>query len=152
MERCLFNNNPFVPIGLLIGCAAGLAWWANAPGAASGISPRMDRPADGIACSHPYIIDGDTFDCRGTRIRLYGVDAPEMPGHCRPGRQCILGDPNKARDRLTELTRGSVVCDPIEQDVYHRTVARCRSADQDLSCALIRARVAVERYGRLECL
>ena len=35
-----------------------------------------------------YVIDGDTIHCGYTRVRLAGIDAPEMPGHCQPGRAC----------------------------------------------------------------
>lgn len=50
------------------------------------ISMFAAEPA--FACSNVGIIDGDTFDCGSTRIRLHGIDSPEMPGHCRSGREC----------------------------------------------------------------
>ena len=48
--------------------------------------------AEPIACQTTRVIDGDTFDCDGTRIRMVGIDAPELPGHCRPGREGTPGD------------------------------------------------------------
>jgi endonuclease YncB( thermonuclease family) len=104
-----------------------------------------------IGCNRPRIIDGDTLDCAGTRIRLASIDAPEMPGHCRAGRRCTPGDPYAARNYLSFLTRGRVECRAVDTDVYGRTVASCVSDGRDLSCAMVESGRAVERYGWLWC-
>lgn len=104
-----------------------------------------------IGCDRPRVIDGDTLDCGGVRVRLAHIDAPEMPGHCRPGRTCTPGDPFAARDRLVTLTRGPVSCEPIDTDAYGRTVARCATDAGDLSCAMVEGGFAVRRYGLLLC-
>lgn len=105
-----------------------------------------------ISCHSPYIIDGDTLTCDGQRIRLEGIDAPEMPGHCRVGRSCTPGDPHAAKDYLESISRGLVSCRPIKKDVYGRTVARCEAGGRDLSCAMIAADHAVRRYSVILCL
>ena len=105
-----------------------------------------------ISCDSPYIIDGDTLTCDGQRIRLEGIDAPEMPGHCRKGRSCTPGDPYAAKDYLESISRGSVTCLPIKKDAYGRTVARCEAGGRDLSCAMIDADHAVRRYSVILCL
>jgi len=110
-----------------------------------------EEDADSIVCSSPYIIDGDTFSCGNTRIRLYAIDAPEMPDHCRKGRRCTPGNPFKSKEYLEDLTRSRVVCRALEIDSYGRTIARCFSKGKDLSCAMVEAGHAVERYGRLNC-
>lgn len=63
-----------------------------------GLPQSGDMMRDGAAIPHissqeflchwPKVIDGDTIHCRYTRVRLAGIDAPEMPGHCQPGRAC----------------------------------------------------------------
>lgn len=88
---------------------------------------------ESIVCASPYIIDGDTFSCNNTRIRLYGIDAPEMPDHCRKGRRCTQGNPFKSKDYLESFTRGTVTCAAIEIDHYGRTIARCTSKGKDRS-------------------
>jgi endonuclease YncB( thermonuclease family) len=104
-----------------------------------------------IICHKPFVIDGDTMDCNGLRIRLAGIDAPEMPNHCRPGRKCTPGNPFAAKKHLESLLREDVVCSPVEIDDYGRTIARCASKGKDLSCAMIRAKHAVMRYRSLAC-
>src|ERR1700674_475642 len=41
-----------------------------------------DASTDGIV-GQASIIDGDTLEIRGTRIRLWGIDAPESDQLCR---------------------------------------------------------------------
>lgn len=117
-----------------------------------GTVETVEKPnAKSIACTSPYIIDGDTFSCNNTRIRLYGIDAPEMPDHCRKGRRCTSGNPFKSKDHLESLTRDTVTCTAIEIDHYGRTIARCVAKGKDISCAMVEAELAIERYGRLNC-
>lgn len=104
-----------------------------------------------IKCRSPYIIDGDTFSCSGVRIRLHAIDAPEMPGHCREGRRCTQGNPYKAKNYLQSLTRGEVICEALTIDRYGRTIADCASGGTNLSCEMVAAGQAVERYGTLSC-
>jgi endonuclease YncB( thermonuclease family) len=47
------------------------------------------------------VTDGDTIRCGDERIRLLGIDAPELPGHCRSGRNCAPGDPYASTSSLT---------------------------------------------------
>lgn len=85
-------------------------------------------------------------------MRLYGIDAPEMPGSCRPGRACTPGDPYAARDRLRGLTKHRTVrCVQTDTDDYGRRIVRCTADGADLSCAMVASGHAVERYGRLDC-
>ena len=107
-----------------------------------------------FACPSPSHHDGDAIRCRGDdhSMRLYGIDAPEMPGACRPGRACTRGDPFAARDYLARLTAGqSVTCTQLDTDHYGRAIVRCAADGADLSCAMVSAGQAVERYGRLQC-
>jgi uncharacterized membrane protein YsdA (DUF1294 family) len=110
--------------------------------------------AAGFACANPRHHDGDAIRCDsgGRSMRLYGIDAPEMPGACRPGRRCTPGDPYAARDYLQGLTAGrTVTCEQVDTDDYGRRVARCSADGADLSCAMVAGGHAVERYGRLGC-
>ncbi|MBX3324573.1 MAG: thermonuclease family protein [Nitrospira sp.] len=59
-------------------------------------------------------VDGDTIRAGGERIRLRGIDTPEMSDQAGPA----------AKQRLEELLRsGSIHIVPHGRDVYHRLVA-----------------------------
>lgn len=121
--------------------------------AASMLEPAASgAPEHTLECSSVDVLDGDTFDCGSTRIRLEGIDAPELEGHCRPGRTCAPGDPHASTANLTRLTEsGTIRCQRTDTDVYGRTVARCTVGETDLSCAQIEGGHAIRRYAPIEC-
>lgn len=105
-----------------------------------------------LSCPSVAVTDGDTFRCGTVRVRMYGIDAPELDGHCRPGRQCVEGDPVASTRNLERLIAGrTVACQSIEQDRYGRTVGRCFAGELDLSCEQVAGGFAVRRYGNLRC-
>ena len=105
-----------------------------------------------FACERPTIVDGDTIRCGKLRVRLASIDAPEMPGHCRPGRVCTPGDPFASTANLTHLIHGQPLrCHQTDTDHYGRAVAFCFAGELNLSCAQVKAGVAVVRYGALRC-
>jgi len=112
------------------------------------------REGELFVCPNPYHHDGDAIRCgdHGRSDRFYAIDAPEMPGACRPGRECTPGDPFAARDHLRALTAGkSVECRQVDTDRYGRRVLQCFAGGVDLSCAMVRDGFAAERYERLRC-
>jgi endonuclease YncB( thermonuclease family) len=86
-------------------------------------------------------------------VRLIGIDAPEMPGHCRAGRVCTPGDGAAARDVLAQLIgpHERLHCRGEGRDAYGRLLARCRAGGRDLSCAMIARGQAVARYRAIDC-
>lgn len=91
------------------------------------------------------IVDGDTLDIHGERIRLWGVDAPETTQLCsgRDKRPYHCGA--LAANTLDTVTRGKTVrCTPLDQDRYGRVVARCAVGATDLGQMLVSRGLAVE--------
>ncbi|PVM82077.1 thermonuclease family protein [Caulobacter endophyticus] len=100
-----------------------------------------------IACTAPQVHDGDTLRCGADRVRLYGVDAPEVKRGKTPAEPLAY----EARDLLVSLTRGRVGCRVVDHDRYGRHVARCWSdASPDINAALIRSGLTTEyrRYSK----
>jgi endonuclease YncB( thermonuclease family) len=100
-----------------------------------------------IACTAPTVHDGDTLRCGPERVRLFGVDAPEV----RRGQTPAEPFAYEARDALIRLTRGRVACRFVERDRYGRFVGKCwSSASPDVNAALIRSGFATEyrRYSK----
>jgi endonuclease YncB( thermonuclease family) len=86
----------------------------------------------------PFVIDGDTIVSDRVRIRLSGIDAPEMS---QPGG-------SQARTHLIRLIAGGAVrIEPIATDRYGRTVARVHAARGDLGRIMVRDGYARAAYG-----
>ncbi len=77
------------------------------------------------------VVDGDTIEIHGHRIRLWGIDAPESRQTCtRAGQTYRCGQ--EAANALDRLVQDQVVeCVPQGRpDRYRRIVARCTTARQ----------------------
>ncbi|MGY4298802.1 endonuclease YncB(thermonuclease family) [Bradyrhizobium sp. i1.4.4] len=79
------------------------------------------------------VIDGDTLEMHGVRIRLWGIDAPESSQLCRgeDSLQYRCGA-QAANDLDAFIARRPVNCVPVSLDPYGRTVATCSVAGRDL--------------------
>ena len=88
-------------------------------------------------------IDGDTLNCEGESIRLLGIDAPEMAGHCAPGRNCAPGDPIVSRSTLSGVLQQSMKIVRVGEDQYGRTLAMVYAGNLNLSCYQLSSRQAV---------
>jgi micrococcal nuclease len=96
-----------------------------------------------LTCLSPFIIDGDTLVCADKRVRLYGIDAPEI-GHCHHRSACVPGDGHAAKRELAHITRGQTITCIIEShDLYGRALGNCRSARGNIACAMLDARQAL---------
>src|SRR6201982_3149750 len=79
------------------------------------------------------VIDGDTLEIHGTRIRLWGIDAPESSQLCRGEDSLQYRCGAKAENDLDAfIARRPVSCTPISLDQYGRTVATCSVVGTDL--------------------
>ncbi len=100
----------------------------------------------------PKIIDGDSLLVAGRRIRLLGLDAPELAQTCRGGGgELTCG--TMARQALREIVGGRVVRCQIEgEDRYERLLARCYLADDDIGEMLVGAgwAIATDDYARAQ--
>lgn len=88
--------------------------------------------------------DGDSLRLGTERIRLIGLDAPELAQHCTDdkGRQWTCG--RAARDAMAALlSLGPLQCLPEGQDRYGRVLATCQIGGDDLGAALVAQGMAV---------
>jgi len=103
---------------------------------------RACAPQERIA-GRAKITDGDSFEIGPTRVRLFGVDAPEGRQPCtRDGREWRCGDAAATELRRLVGTR-DVVCVKRDEDDYGRAVAVCRSGATDLGAAMVSAGLAL---------
>ena len=138
---------PFL-IGLLIiaivaAIGSGVREWHTRPNAAP---PRTGE----VITGRPRVVDGDSLEVAGHRIRLFGIDAPESTQDCRDQRGRSYDCGREAREALsTAIGSQPVSCTPVGES-YGRAVSMCTTGGRDLSEAMVRSGHALElrQYSR----
>ncbi|WP_285295573.1 thermonuclease family protein [Aureimonas altamirensis] len=108
---------------------------------------RVDEPRETAAATNSgqdgssvltgevRVIDGDTFDLGDSRIRLWGIDAPESDTE--------MGPPST--EFLRSLLVGAVECQPTGDETFNRIVARCTTpSGDDVGEAMVSAGWAID--------
>lgn len=89
------------------------------------------------------VIDGDTIDLNGTRIRLHGIDAPEARQSCqRGGVEWACGADSTAQLNAL-ISQNAVQCTGQESDIYGRLLAKCSVNGRDIGRELVQWGLAV---------
>ena len=112
---------------------------AVAGGTMIGVAPILsDRlvgpPAYAAAITQCRVTDGDTIRCGDERIRLLGIDAPELPGHCHGKRVCAPGDAYASTSSLEAAMSDDLHIERVGEDRYGRTLGLVTGPRGDLSC------------------
>lgn len=99
------------------------------------VKPTSTATVEGRAS----VIDGDTVDIQGRRIRLNGIDAPESDQRCSDGRGKAFMCGARSAGYLDDLLAKSrpTRCEFVEFDQYGRMVADCYRADDANVAALM---------------
>ena len=96
-----------------------------------------------VECPSAYVIDGDTLRCGRERVRLLGIDAPEI-GRCPRRRVCASGDGQQSKRSMAAAIRlGPVRYQPVTIDRYGRQVAVVWAGRFNLSCWQLQRRQAI---------
>jgi endonuclease YncB( thermonuclease family) len=126
-----------------------LKWWRQG---ALCLAIALSSPALAVdLAGAARVIDGDTIDTGSTRIRLWGIDAPEREQTCQGKNGDVYECGRDATAVLSELTRGrQVECAQRDIDRYGRVVAVCRTESGELNVAMVRRGWAVDytKYSR----
>ena len=97
------------------------------------------------------VIDADTLEIHGQRIRLHGIDAPESNQLCTNGGGKEWRCGQKAALALSDrIGRSPVFCEGLDTDRYGRIVSRCFVAGADINAWLVADgwAVAYRRYSK----
>jgi endonuclease YncB( thermonuclease family) len=126
-KRSIGRWNFLIPlVGIALIASAGLLHGVDADSPVSSSKSRIV----GVAS----VVDGDTIDFRGTRVRFFGIDAPESSQTCTdPNGQTWRCGQRAALALSSHIGRSTVSCHPRDRDRYGRTVAICFLGDEDLN-------------------
>jgi endonuclease YncB( thermonuclease family) len=95
------------------------------------------------------VVDGDTIQIHGRRVRLFGMDAPEAVQTCEAnGRVYRCGE--AAAHALADRIRDQPVsCEWHDVDGYEQLMATCTANGEDLAKFMVRAgwAIASRRYS-----
>lgn len=85
------------------------------------------------------VIDGDTLDVGGERVRLEGIDAPELAQICprRPTGTWPCGEA-AAKELRRHVERRDLECEAKGTDKYGRTLGVCSVAGRDVNAMMVR--------------
>ena len=109
------------------------------------------------AFAAPYVVDGDAMRCGFIRLRLLGIDLPELAGHCPRYRECAPGDGLSSKRSLIETLRNGRVRDSIVMtDRFRRYVVIAWAGRVNLSAGRVTEaegfRAAQSRYEAAQVL
>jgi micrococcal nuclease len=96
-----------------------------------------------LALAILVVIDGDTILVDGERVRIMGLDAPEIDCHCP--RECRLAQ--EAKGALARLLAQPPVIERHGKDRYGRTLARVTAGGRDVADSLIARGLARPYHG-----
>jgi endonuclease YncB( thermonuclease family) len=139
MPRSPWRQNPRIP--RRYGVVAGLAVAALLAMAALLIPPTL-------ISGRAEVVDGDTLRIGHERIRLTGLDAPELAQTCTDANGGSWDCGREAKAFVVSLVAGrTVTCSSARRDVYGRPLAKCDSGAGDLGAQIVDAGWAVADFG-----
>jgi endonuclease YncB( thermonuclease family) len=110
----------------------------------------LASPALAATVSGPAeVVDGDTLEIKGKRIRLFGIDAPEAAQLCYRGAQEWACGHTSADELRVMIGAHELTCNGHEVDQFGRLVAVCTLAGRDLGKLMVAEgwAIAFRRYG-----
>lgn len=113
------------------------------------IAMKVKSDAMQTLAGHYHVVDGDSLTLGGRRLRLIGIDAPELTQTCGPhATSWRCGE--AAKTGLQDLVdRGAVTCQGNRNDKYGRLLVACTAAGLDINREMVRRGLAVS-FGAYE--
>lgn len=143
---------PWFPFALFVAIALGYFGHDLIPTIPDALAAKATASNSASIVGRPSVIDGDTIEIHGERIRLNGIDAPESAQSCND----MNGNPYRCGARAAEalasfLKESSPTrCEFVDRDQYGRFVGDCFRADGvSVQAALVRSGWAMDwpRYS-----
>ena len=88
------------------------------------------------------VIDADTIEISGQKIRLSGIDAPELKQTCKDATDQIYNCGKEATEKLLKLLKSMpeypIQCEFTGKDVYGRLIGDCRIKNININSWIVR--------------
>jgi endonuclease YncB( thermonuclease family) len=108
------------------------------------VASLMATPLQAEIISGPArVIDGDTVDMTGTRVRLLGIDAPESAQSCSRGGQSWACGQEATITLDAIIANQPLTCTAQGTDIYGRTLATCQAGVFDIGREMVRRGMAL---------
>ena len=99
----------------------------------------------GACSSRPALIDGDTIEIHGARVRIFRIDAPESDRLCHDAHSYQYRCGQKRSNALFDyIDRRPVECVEVDRDRYKRAVSVCTVGGTDIADWLVRNGLALD--------
>ena len=85
------------------------------------------------------VVDGDTIVLNGEKIRISGIDAPELKQMCMNGDEKVFCGKTAKMILVKKIGNQTPECIKEGKDVYKRTLAECFINGESLSAFLVRS-------------
>lgn len=122
----LFNSGRkrVIAAGVAVSVAFGGAatWWIMAPDYADNIR----------------VVDGDGLVVDGRKIRIWGIDAPELRQTCTVNRTTYACGQDAKKELESIIAQGRVHCTTRNTDRYGRHVSQCFAGRVDIAAEMVR--------------
>ena len=91
-------------------------------------------PVGSELVGRPLVVDGDTIEIAGQRIRLEGIDAPESAQTCQTGSGATHACGRIATRALAQITDNQIIaCESVGTDKYGRMLGICFLDGEDIN-------------------
>ncbi|MEM1307082.1 MAG: thermonuclease family protein [Pseudomonadota bacterium] len=110
------------------------------------VATGHDRSGPMVFTGRPRVVDGDTVDINGVRLRLEGIDAPEMSQSCRARAHTLNGTQTPTRVNAGVLARrdlialiggGLLTCRATDHGKHGRPLATCFAGTVNINATLV---------------